>query len=1225
MLPNTNNHGTTRLLLNLLTSVCIGALTLVALTSLSAEAAGPTPVPGGTLTADTVWTSAGSPYLVNGNIVVDEEVTLTVEAGVVVRFDATRLTVRGNLSVQGTAEHPVVFTSAADTPQPGDWYALRFQGGSSAMLKHCEIAFAGRSGLPALQIEASLVSGPAAVTVRNCAIHDNADEGIFLSGSGLDAHLDTVHVHNNGGDAIRHSTPNLSMHYRHLTLDDNGTGAVIIPAGSITGDRFWALGEVEAPVHVTGSVSVSSDDFLTLEPGTTLQFGDGVRLAVRGNFYALGTMDQTITLRGMSESPGAWEGVDIRPDASALLRQCDLGYGGQNGEPLLGVASSAVVVRRCRVHHSAAEGVEIWSQATPMLTENQIVDNQFGMRNATPDTPVDARQNWWGDPSGPFHAMLNPDGQGNAVSDGVQFEPWLQAPDPSTAQGSDLVLQLIGPASASSGQTVDYVAEYTNNRDSTLEDAVLVMALPAASEFVGSSMDGIYWPQRHQVFWRLGDLIPGATGRRYLRIRYNWGLPEGLRESTVTVLSGSNLDNEAFDVQPYLDYDPVVVAGGTPLDAQEVEAERSQYADLETLYTEYAFAGYVFGGATRYDLSDGSQVLQIVLLDLDTSKVAYLWRQDSLIWASVYGPNEYTLRDVRGGITFDPNTAQYVLFGEWQTGQTDKETATPQACELGDGECMFNCIVDKIPLWLVARKIKIISSVLTSIDCFSCRQGDGASCIKCGGGVKDKPIVGEMVDVKKCYGDCTGDDPFDREQYCCDEDKIACKKDFFLGFEIPGRPVQVRYICKRDVYVRREETLCGFRDEKCICVEDKGCKCCSALDTMESSSTPFRPLVYQATPTSVCGLLQNADDACSGVDTDVEQGKDPNRKTALSGSLVPGQVVTYTISYANEGEGRAFGVFVTDQLSEHFDESTLQIYGGSYLSTTRSLAWPIGELAEAGMPASSGTVSFTVRLKEDVPDGTEIINQAVVYFPSVPEETPTNATVNMVGWPAAVPQTVETVAGTPISITLQSRHVGENAPSFVVVDQPLFGQLQGTPPSVIYAPQDEYIGADSFAFTVNQDGSTSRPARVDIVVRPSPADTIPPDVRWTSPSDGATHVSFTATSLTRAPLAPTYAPYLSARFSEPLQVASINDQTVRLVQLGNGKAISTSVAYDGTANQVVLTLHEPLQSNTQYEVQLGTGIQDLAGNGLDATTWAFQTAGEAASPAKEIYIPWIQR
>lgn len=37
---------------------------------------------------------------------------------------------------------------------------------------------------------------------------------------------------------------------------------------------------------------------------------------------------------------------------------------------------------------------------------------------------VDARRNWWGHASGPYHPTLNPQGQGDEVGDAVNFVPW---------------------------------------------------------------------------------------------------------------------------------------------------------------------------------------------------------------------------------------------------------------------------------------------------------------------------------------------------------------------------------------------------------------------------------------------------------------------------------------------------------------------------------------------------------------------------------------------------------------------------------------------------------------------------------------------------------------------------------------------------------------------------------------------------------------------------------
>ncbi|MBT4499745.1 MAG: hypothetical protein HOC74_18605, partial [Gemmatimonadetes bacterium] len=87
--------------------------------------------------ADTIWTTAGSPYIVKGNLIIPENVTLGLESGVVVKFNNTHyIRVNGILDMQGTSDNPVVFTSwkddsaggdtnnDADTtvPSPGDWY-----------------------------------------------------------------------------------------------------------------------------------------------------------------------------------------------------------------------------------------------------------------------------------------------------------------------------------------------------------------------------------------------------------------------------------------------------------------------------------------------------------------------------------------------------------------------------------------------------------------------------------------------------------------------------------------------------------------------------------------------------------------------------------------------------------------------------------------------------------------------------------------------------------------------------------------------------------------------------------------------------------------------------------------------------------------------------------------------------------------------------------------------
>jgi hypothetical protein len=61
---------------------------------------------------------------------------------------------------------------------------------------------------------------------------------------------------------------------------------------------------------------------------------------------------------------------------------------------------------------------------------NNIVGNTlYGANNAGTGT-LNATYNWWGSSSGPYHAT-NPSGTGDAVSDYVDFEPWLLVENPT--------------------------------------------------------------------------------------------------------------------------------------------------------------------------------------------------------------------------------------------------------------------------------------------------------------------------------------------------------------------------------------------------------------------------------------------------------------------------------------------------------------------------------------------------------------------------------------------------------------------------------------------------------------------------------------------------------------------------------------------------------------------------------------------------------------------------
>ena len=63
------------------------------------------------------------------------------------------------------------------------------------------------------------------------------------------------------------------------------------------------------------------------------------------------------------------------------------------------------------------------------INYNNIYNNGVGINNTAGEI-VDAKFNWWGNETGPYHPTLNPTGDGDEVTDDILFENWLLAPYP---------------------------------------------------------------------------------------------------------------------------------------------------------------------------------------------------------------------------------------------------------------------------------------------------------------------------------------------------------------------------------------------------------------------------------------------------------------------------------------------------------------------------------------------------------------------------------------------------------------------------------------------------------------------------------------------------------------------------------------------------------------------------------------------------------------------------
>jgi len=73
------------------------------------------------------------------------------------------------------------------------------------------------------------------------------------------------------------------------------------------------------------------------------------------------------------------------------------------------------------------DGIFLRESANNVASYNRIYNNRGHGINASENggKEIDAKRNWWGHATGPYHPTENPDGVGDSITDDVVFKPWL--------------------------------------------------------------------------------------------------------------------------------------------------------------------------------------------------------------------------------------------------------------------------------------------------------------------------------------------------------------------------------------------------------------------------------------------------------------------------------------------------------------------------------------------------------------------------------------------------------------------------------------------------------------------------------------------------------------------------------------------------------------------------------------------------------------------------------
>lgn len=211
---------------------------------------------GGALTTNATWNQTGVVYIFTSNFTIGNAATLTIAPGLVLKLlsvccEPRVISVEGRLTVNGTAEQPIYFTSFRDDAiggdtnndsgnsqaRAGDWGGIRFAAGSNGAFTHTVIRYAGVSrSLGALHIKDAIV------TIVNSVINNNII-GLFAEGATAE---------------VQAQMSNTATTVSQSGLYSNGEYDVFAKSGaSVVADNNW-WGSSNPQPKVSGNVTTAN-------------------------------------------------------------------------------------------------------------------------------------------------------------------------------------------------------------------------------------------------------------------------------------------------------------------------------------------------------------------------------------------------------------------------------------------------------------------------------------------------------------------------------------------------------------------------------------------------------------------------------------------------------------------------------------------------------------------------------------------------------------------------------------------------------------------------------------------------------------------------------------------------------------------------------------------------------------------------------------------------------
>ena len=340
-------------------------------------------------------------YIVNCAISVTNNALLTIEPGVIIKFEGDESGIftsdGGGLKAVGTADEPIKFLGTSENA--GVWKGIYFASTNPEnRLEYVEVKHAGRTESAQSGVKGAVQlsqKDDSRGSIVHCTISENDGYGVFITAeSNLEDFSDNT-ISDNELSAVGIDFNQIGK-LDSETSYASGNGQAYVDVSNATLEVDATVKLIDVAYRFTEGSKYYVEKALTIEPGVTMEFasGSGLRMGVSGtdcslttaSLNAVGTASDPITFKGVSNGTGSWVGIGINsssPDNKLIY--CNISGAGaakifNAGDKFANITlqcDSKVIIQNSTISESGEYGIYVLDEDAVLddFESNSLTDN----------------------------------------------------------------------------------------------------------------------------------------------------------------------------------------------------------------------------------------------------------------------------------------------------------------------------------------------------------------------------------------------------------------------------------------------------------------------------------------------------------------------------------------------------------------------------------------------------------------------------------------------------------------------------------------------------------------------------------------------------------------------------------------------------------------------------------------------------------------------------------